>query len=825
MNEITKYKTAFIENKIEIIPLHFVGTLKDGKLNKDVRFPKGWKEYDNEKYIKENTMFQNYYNTGVGIKTGKENNITVVDIDTKDVHKIKIVLQYLNLENLNETTCVETNKGFHLYFKYNEKILTTSNFREDIFGLKTMDIRNDKALVYAPPTKYEVSGIKGGYSLYEDQDLDSFIEEIQGGGIIQEIPDKFIELQQTKEKKIEPVKNVVELLNEGTPPKQTNSEEKKLTEFHRQLLNIVKPDSERKFWEVLCIIKRLGYGLTVAEEWASRSNHYDKNTFKQWITPKWNKANEYNFNEATLKYYARETDEKQYNYIKTQKYIKYVEKYMKNPSEYLLSVLFKNFKPSLVCVDHKNKIFYEPNDYNKWIEKEKPHVMNYLSQELVPIFDDYYFYRKDKLKEIEDEEERKGQEKFLKGIKSQIYKLQTASAKNNYLTEISHNVYNKKILEKLDEENTYLIGFENGAYDLKTSRFIIPEVTDYISMSSGYYYTDEINEKIKEEILETLDKIYIMENDTNPTELRDYILKILASCLCGYNKYESFYVLTGCGGNGKGLLSSLIKMTFGEYFGVIDKTFFTTQKKSSSSAEPELANKKGLRVLISSECERGEEFQSGKLKLLSGNDTIETRGLYNSPISFIPQFTMLFEVNGCPNLSQIDRGIKRRFKLIEHPVQFVENPNPENKWEQKRNSTIKEKFKTDPRYRMQFMLILIEYYNKYIKDDTSSEIPTPECVNEYTKQFLHENDYIARFFDEVGIEITNGKKDQIEQKYIWSAFRETSVYNDDDIRKKRNELYKEVANYEGIKKIKTQGKQYFRGLKIKNAIEFYKKYE
>ena len=34
------------------------------------------------------------------------------------------------------------------------------------------------------------------------------------------------------------------------------------------------------------------------------------------------------------------------------------------------------------------------------------------------------------------------------------------------------------------------------------------------------------------------------------------------------------------------------------------------------------------------------------------------------------------------------------------------------------------------------MLILIEYYNKYIKDDNSMSIPISKCVEEASKEYI-----------------------------------------------------------------------------------------
>jgi len=40
------------------------------------------------------------------------------------------------------------------------------------------------------------------------------------------------------------------------------------------------------------------------------------------------------------------------------------------------------------------------------------------------------------------------------------------------------------------------------------------------------------------------------------------------------------------------------------------------------------------------------------------------------------------------------------------------------------------------------MLILIEYYNKYIKDDNSIIIPMSKYVEEASKEYINDNDPI-----------------------------------------------------------------------------------
>ena len=239
-DKITEYKMAFVKNNIEIIPLNFKGIInKHGKLEKKVGFPKGWKEYTNEDYCQSWVMSKEYYNSGIAIKTGKINNITVVDIDTKDEDIIKKILEYLELKSLQDTTCIETNKGYHLYFKYNEKLKQTTNFREDIFGKGSIDIRNDGGIVYAPPTKYSCEGFEAEYKLAGDLDLDSFIEELLGGGLIEEISDKFLEIQNknTHNKKITDFSPAI------SPP---TSEDEDLVIVDKEVYNIDKRNKQIK---------------------------------------------------------------------------------------------------------------------------------------------------------------------------------------------------------------------------------------------------------------------------------------------------------------------------------------------------------------------------------------------------------------------------------------------------------------------------------------------------------------------------------------------------------------------------------------------------
>ena len=125
------------------------------------------------------------------------------------------------------------------------------------------------------------------------------------------------------------------------------------------------------------------------------------------------------------------------------------------------------------------------------------------------------------------------------------------------------------------------------------------------------------------------------------------------------------------------------------------------------------------------------------------------------------------------------------------------------------DTSIKEKFDTDIRYRQQFMLILIEYYNKNIKNNCSGEIITPNSIQSFTKDYLMENDIVGQLFDEIGIIISNVKTDKILPKIIHDAYDSSETRQNASSKLSRNELYKLIGNYQGIRKHKFKDNTYF----------------
>ena len=101
--------------------------------------------------------------------------------------------------------------------------------------------------------------------------------------------------------------------------------------------------------------------------------------------------------------------------------------------------------------------------------------------------------------------------------------------------------------------------FANGVLDLETCTFRDGKPEDFISQSTGYDFEPDVNPEEQEELMTIFSQILPIP------QVRKYFLTILASCLQGGNKDQSFYILqNSSGANGKTLLMELMLKAFGQ---------------------------------------------------------------------------------------------------------------------------------------------------------------------------------------------------------------------------------------------------------------------
>lgn len=286
------------------------------------------------------------------------------------------------------------------------------------------------------------------------------------------------------------------------------------------------------------------------------------------------------------------------------------------------------------------------------------------------------------------------------------------------------------------------IMFKDGLYDFAINDFRDSKSEEYFTMSTGFRYpdVDASNKKVRKEIYSLLlDQIFI-DSDT-----RDYMLKVLASCLVGHNYFEEIYIWTGSGRNGKGALDTLVRRAFGKLYQAIDMTNFTVAKKSANEANSALAQAHGKRILMATEPEDNEKLLVSRLKQFSGSDIIQARALYGDSFEYQPQFRIFLQCNDIPQLSKLDKAIQRRLRIIDFPFEFCDAP--VGKFQKKAIKDIKNKYCSSDEWRDEFMRILIEIYEKHLKDITSKSIPCPKSVIDRSCNYIAENNEVKDYID------------------------------------------------------------------------------
>ena len=347
----------------------------------------------------------------------------------------------------------------------------------------------------------------------------------------------------------------------------------------------------------------------------------------------------------------------------------------------------------------------------------------------------------------------------IKNLGEITYKLRNISFKKQILQECLY-LFNDNIFEKKLDNNPDLIGFENGVYDLRIGMFRNGYPEDCISKSTENDYDEyEFNTQVVDEIFGFLDKVFPMR------DLREYILMVLATMLEGRNPHEKFYIWTGVGGNGKSKLLELFELSLGQYAAKVPASLFTKQSGHSSQASPEIARLYGVRAVSSQETEGGDEkFNISVVKNLTGGDKLVVRSLYKDFIEFKPQFKQIFCCNDKPILPPDEPSIWRRIVLIPFMSRFVDNPDPNNPYEFKRDYRLSEKLSE---WKEAFMFILLEYYKEYRKN--GSVLVEPKCVQEATNEYQIANDIYQEFISD---NIIQDENSELKLDETYAVFQE-----------------------------------------------------
>lgn len=348
-------------------------------------------------------------------------------------------------------------------------------------------------------------------------------------------------------------------------------------------------------------------------------------------------------------------------------------------------------------------------------------------------------------------------EEHLSDCFKNIAKLGTKSLINNCVAMAKSNFStDEKFEEKLDQ-NPYLIGDQNGVYDLSTGIHRQGTPEDYVSMKMGAYYRDYTWEHPDvRSVMRFWAKIHV-----DPV-IRKFFLKAISVCMVAGNKEKMILVMTNDNGDaGKSACLKIIEKVWGDYSITLQRERFVVQSnKNAGGAAPDIANARNKRLGSVKELSKDETLDIGSLKLFSGSDDVQVRTLYDKGGDMQILLTMILMMNKLPPIPPGDKPTWNRLRVI--PFESIFNDDapsdPREQW-------IKKHFKPDKDIKQKleklkdaFYWVFLQYFKIY---QTEGLYPLPEKVKVATQNYRESNDIFEQFLKSSLVETLN-KKDTVK---------------------------------------------------------------
>lgn len=210
------------------------------------------------------------------------------------------------------------------------------------------------------------------------------------------------------------------------------------------------------------------------------------------------------------------------------------------------------------------------------------------------------------------------------------------------------------------DQNPWLLGVQNGVVDLKTGQFRAAVKEDFVLRKCGCDYIAGAECPKFDAFM-----CQILPDD----DIREFVLRGLGYSLTGSTIQQMLFFLYGQGANGKSTLVEVIQKLLGDYSWKADASLFLKRKQEGES-QLKFGPLKARRFVIGSEVEDGAELAAGRVKDLTGGDTMQGRLQYGLAFQFAPTHKLWFYGNTKPVINDPSNGIWRRLCLIPFNVKI-----------------------------------------------------------------------------------------------------------------------------------------------------------
>ena len=530
-----------------------------------------------------------------------------------------------------------------------------------------------------------------------------------------------------------------------------------------------------------------GWDMKLFDEYSQKSEKYNKNNNEKIL--KNCKPNYKGYRIATLYKWLKEDNFEVFKELQNRR--KDMWKLITDSNHHSWAEYYYNLVPNKYVCDSK-KNWYEYNSNNILIKQQgiPASLLNDVSKRLQEAVKEQEQY-------IDDNDKNKLMK--INAIRVIFITLGTATFIKGII-DFLHDIYMVYRLDEMLDSNPLLLCHDNLVFDLSLNSFRDIRPSDFITKTTKYDVVPTSNKNVRKLVTDFLWSIF--ENQ----EMVDYWLTTTSLTLFS-TKLQSVFFHSGTGGNGKGLLCSLLRKALGEYHYSAENTFLSSSVKAGAP-NPTLADCRGVRYLSVSEPENktdSTELNIDLIKTLTGGDVVTCRQMYGSNFSYIPQFTIHAQCNAKPKLPKVDEALKRRIKVLDHPFKFVDEPTQPK--ERKRNYNLDQMINQE--FVNEFFILLTEYAVKY-KSYDPSKLPTPKQVTDEIDEYLNDNNPV-KFWLSRCFEITANENDRIKTSEILQMYNTDPENN--GIKMSASKML-EAMKYNGVTAKKSHGIMVYTNIKF-----------
>jgi len=287
------------------------------------------------------------------------------------------------------------------------------------------------------------------------------------------------------------------------------------------------------------------------------------------------------------------------------------------------------------------------------------------------------------------------------------------------------------------DRNPWALPVSNGVIDLKNGDFRSGVPADFFKTVAPTEWVG-LNEKCPRW------EKFLQEIFDEDAKLISFMHRLLGYSVTGLTVKHILLMLCGIGRNGKSTLIEIIGHVLGKISGQGDPELILEGRfyRISGAPSSDIMALRGRRLVWISETSEGKRLSPGRVKWLTGGDTLTGRGIREKhQTSFTPTHTLFLLTNAKPKANAQDFALWERVLLIPFNLTFVNEPDQLKPNERKADLHLLEKLKAEAPGILAWLVRGCLAWQK-------EGLNPPPKVKMATAQYRKDEDILKRFIEE-----------------------------------------------------------------------------